>query len=336
MIPIRRYRNLLATAGLAILVPMARAQVLPPATASVLTNGAGLNSPTTSLQPDEVEPAVPDTYRIGSNDLLSVFVYQMPELTSQVRVSAAGTIRMPMLPQPLAAAGSTGSELAASVAAALSKAGLARNPVVQVLVRQVDSRTVVISGAVRNPTVVQAWRPMTLLEALSRAGGVTDQAGSTVVLTEVTAAGTSTQTVSVDALENGAGPDPILNGQDTVRVVPARLVYTVGAVKQPGAFPLRPGEPLTVLRALSLSSGLAPSPNLHHSEILRPTAQGPQPVPIDLRRILDHKDPDPPLLAGDILYVPEDGKRKALGTIIADVGQIAVISLGYGASSKVF
>lgn len=309
-------------------------QVLPSVPLS--DSSVGLNVPSATLQPGDFVPEVPDSYQIGKNDLLSIFVYQMPELTTQTRVDPAGTIHLPMVPQAIPAANFTSRQLQQQIARALVSNGLARSPQVQVLVRQVASRTVVVSGAVQAPVVLEAWRPMTVLEVLSRAGGVTQQAGSTVLVTTPTDQGMQTQSLAVDDLLRGVGPDPLLTGHDTVRVIPARLIYTVGAVKQPGAFPLRPGEPLSVMKALALSQGLGTSPNLHHSQIIRQGAEGAQEIPVDLRKILDHKSPDVTLEAGDILYVPEDGKRKALGTILTDAGQIAIISVGYGTSSRIF
>lgn len=289
-----------------------------------------------TLQPDQVAPATPDTYRIGANDLLSVFVYQMPELTRQLRVSPAGTIALPFLSRPLQATGKTGPELATDISDALETAGLARDPNVQVLVRQVASRPIIVSGAVRAPAVIQAARPMTLLEAISRAGGFTNQAGSDLLLTQPDGSRTRTTEINVRDLLSGTAVNPVLQGNDIIRVIPAKLIYTVGAFKQPGAFPIHPGEPLTVMKALALSAGTANSPNLHHSEIIRTTKNGHIEIPLDVARVLKHKAPDVQLEAGDILYIPEDGTRKALGTILSDVGQIAVISVGYGASSKVF
>lgn len=286
------------------------------------------------MDPDLAPPAVPDNYQIGRTDLLDIFVYQMPELTSQIRVNSEGYIELPFLRRPLAAAGETPLQLRAAVTHELVAEGLAREPLVRVVVRQVESRPIVVTGAVKYPMVIQAARPMSLMEVLTRAGGLQNSAGTTVLVSEGTGAQEVTREYSVEQLLQSSGPseDPLLVGSETVRVIPARLVYAVGALQKPGAFPIEAGEPITVLKALALSGGFsAASPaDKKHAEIIRTDAQhGRQEIAVNLDRILKHKNPDVTLAAGDILYVPENGARKVLATALADAGSAATIALGY-------
>ena len=286
------------------------------------------------MEPDLAPPAVPDNYLIGRNDLLSIFVYQMPELTSQIRVNSEGYIELPFLRRPLPASGQTPMQMRAVVARELVAEGLARNPVVRVLVRQVESRPIVVAGAVRYPEVIQAARPMRLLEVLSRAGGLENTAGTSVLLTTPTPSGPVTRELGVQQLlqDPVASDDPLLIGGETVRVIPARLVYAVGALQKPGAFPIVANEPITVLKAVALAQGFSTtSPaNKGHSEIIRTGASGVrQELPVNLDKILKHKAPDQVLEAGDVLYVPEDGAHKVITTALGDLGAAATIFVGY-------
>ena len=115
--------------------------------------------------------------QIGSDDLLGVFVYQMPEMTGQVRVDLTEAVRLPMLKKTIPAAGLTASALAQRVAQELVAEGMARNPQVRVVVRQVMSRPIVVMGAVRYPSVLRAARPMRLAEVLARTGGLGTRLG---------------------------------------------------------------------------------------------------------------------------------------------------------------
>jgi len=290
-----------------------------------------------SMQPDTAEPAAPDTYRIGTNDLLAIFTFQMPELNRQVRVNDQGKVALPFLHQSVVAAGHTAAEVATDIQKDLVEEGLVRAPLVQVTVRQVLSRPIVISGAVKNSIVVQAARPVSLLEALTRAGGADPKAGDIVL---VTTSGSETPTVHTYSLsgllQGDETQNPILLGNDTVRVLPARLVYAVGALQKPGAFALEASEPLTVLKVLALTQGIKEPADKRHAELIHLTAAGTRTrTELDLDALLRHRSPDVPLLAGDILYVPENAKGKAMTAILGDLGQAAVIAFGYNAG-KVF
>ncbi|MGH9467063.1 MAG: polysaccharide biosynthesis/export family protein [Terriglobales bacterium] len=288
----------------------------------------------TRMSPDLMVPAAPDNYVIGRDDLLSVFVYQMPELSAQVRVNADGYIALPYLQKQLPASGHTAPQVRAEVQQELEAEGLARRPIARVIVSQVESRPIVVAGAVKYPEVIQAARPMRLLEVLSRAGGLGTKAGTTVLLTTRTPSGMVTQTFDVTRLlqDPDPGDDPELIGGETVRVVPARLVYAVGALQRPGAFPIQPGEPITVLKALALSQGFSSTmpANKGHSEIIRTRMDGTRvEIPVNLDKILKHQAPDPTLIAGDVLYVPENGRRKILSQALADAAQAGILVIGY-------
>ncbi|HZT73263.1 MAG TPA: polysaccharide biosynthesis/export family protein [Terriglobales bacterium] len=287
-----------------------------------------------TMSPDLTPPAVPDNYLIGRNDLLAIFVYQMPELTSQVRVNSDGYIELPFLRRPLPASGVTPLALRGVVAKELVAEGLARDPVVRVMVRQVESRPIVVAGAVRYPEVIQAARPMRLLEVLSRAGGLENSAGTTVMLTTPSPSGSVTQEFSIQRLldDPAPGDDPLLVGGETVRVIPARLVYAVGAFEKPGAFPVVATEPMTVLRVIALAQGFSTSApaSKGHAEIIRTAPDGSrQELPVNIDKILKHKAPDQALVAGDVLYVPEDGAHKVMTAALGDLSAAATLIVGY-------
>lgn len=285
------------------------------------------------LEPNLVAPAAPEGYQIGRNDLLSIFVYQVPALTRQVRVSDDGTIRLPFLQRDVVAAGKTSLALEREIAARLVAAGLASRPTVEVTVRQVESRPIVVGGAVQAPVVVQAAVPMRLSEVLARAHGIASTAGSTVVVTTYDgAADPRSHDYNLIAALSGVNPaaDPTLYGNEMVTVLPARMVYVVGDFKKPGAFPLRTDEPITVLKAVALAQGFDPSPRRNQAEIIHILPDGARGVtPVNIDKILRHQAPDPTLQEGDILYVPMDGRRKFLLTGLTDLAQLVTLGIAY-------
>src|SRR5262245_2393256 len=76
------------------------------------------------------------TQRLGSNDLIALNVLGSPELTRTFRIGADGTIRLPLLPQPIRAAGKLPADLESDIAGALRKADLLVDPVVTVTVAE--------------------------------------------------------------------------------------------------------------------------------------------------------------------------------------------------------
>ena len=286
-----------------------------------------------NIQPDLITPAAPDSYIIGDNDLLTVFVYEMPELTRQVRVDNHGTIRLPFIARSFTAAGKTAPMLQKEIAHVLLLEQLARAPMVQVVVRQVESKPIIVTGAVKHPLTLQAARPMRLLEVLARAGGLSGMSGDSVLVTSHDAnSGFAAASYNLNRLIRYADPsdNPWLTGNQTVTVLPARLIYVVGAFRRPGAFPLRTGHPISILKAIALAQGLKGAPDKSAAEIIRTMPDNTQKIiSVHINRILKHQAPDLKLSAGNILYVPQDRKHILLMTALQDAGQAAVIALGY-------
>jgi protein involved in polysaccharide export with SLBB domain len=102
-----------------------------------------------------------------------------------------------------------------------------------------------------------------------------------------------------------------------VRVPEAGKFYVLGNVHRPGAFSITDGSESTVLKALALSEGqdhfTASVAYIYRPEV---ATNGRQEIPIELKKILDRKAPDVPLLPNDILYVPEATGRKATLTAL--------------------
>src|ERR1035441_9586198 len=120
--------------------------------------------------------------KIGPRDLIAVQVYGSPELSRSVRVGVDGMIRLPMLTQRIQGEGMMPNDLENTVAKALEEEGLIVDPLVTVTVAEYGSRPISVAGAVRDPLTFQASGPVTLLEAITRAGGLTAVAGSELLV----------------------------------------------------------------------------------------------------------------------------------------------------------
>jgi polysaccharide export outer membrane protein len=120
--------------------------------------------------------------KIGPDDLLGVSVYDSPELSHPVRVDANGAIRLPMVKQPISVSGLYPPEIEVEITKALVDGNVLVAPLVSVSVLEYRSRPITVMGAVRNPIVFQADGPVTLIDAISRAGGLADNAGPDILL----------------------------------------------------------------------------------------------------------------------------------------------------------
>ncbi len=124
-------------------------------------------------------------YVIGGGDLLGIEVFDVPELSREVRVNESGFVSIPLVPVKVQAAGLTAFQLQDKLAELLQSNGLVTHPQITVTVKEQHSEPITVIGAVRTPLTLQAVHQMTLLQVLSQAGGITDDAGSKVLITRV-------------------------------------------------------------------------------------------------------------------------------------------------------
>jgi polysaccharide biosynthesis/export protein len=109
-------------------------------------------------------------YIIGPQDMLDISVWKEPELTRAVPVRPDGKISMPLL-NDVRAAGLTPNQLAAQITTSLKR--FVTDPQVTVIVTQINSQRVYILGEVTRTGAYPLLPDMTILQALSSAGGFT-------------------------------------------------------------------------------------------------------------------------------------------------------------------
>jgi polysaccharide biosynthesis/export protein len=250
-----------------------------------------------------------------------------------VRVTATGNIGFPLISEKIQAAGLTPLRLEEKLEQLLLENGLVSHPQVSVFVREQNSQPVTVMGAVARPMIYQLIRPMTLLELLAAAGGISDNAGAVILITRQKLLdvaeidpistrdepGPNTQTIKVrlqDLLEtaNNVFNIPIYGG-DVVNVPPSGIVYVMGpGVASPGGYVLQShGEQITVLKAVALAHGLAGFAKKDDAVIFRvdPATGQRDAIPVHISQIEKSKTEDVAMKSNDILYVPQSGGKKA-------------------------
>jgi polysaccharide export outer membrane protein len=243
-----------------------------------------------------------------------------------------------MLTRPVHAAGLYPEGLETAITTALTAENVLVDPIVTVTVAEYQSRPITVAGAVKTPLTFQATGTVTLLDAISRAGGLSDKAGSLGLVSHQSAAAdvestTLVQRVPVQALLDGS--DSSLNlslqGGEEIRVPEAGRVFVLGDVKKPGAFYLTDGSESSVLKALALSEGLD-SFSSHTAYIYRKEGGtgSRNEIPIPLKKIMERKAPDVALEADDIFYIPAaTGTRASLKVLEASIGAGAVLGSAF-------
>jgi polysaccharide export outer membrane protein len=125
------------------------------------------NTPDAQAAPKKAATDDPN-YVIGPQDVLDISVWKEPELTRPVPVRPDGKISMPLL-NDVQAAGKTPLQLAADITAGLKK--FVTDPQVTVIVTTINSQRVFILGEVNRAGAYPLLPNMTVLQALSSAGG---------------------------------------------------------------------------------------------------------------------------------------------------------------------
>ncbi|PYU67711.1 MAG: hypothetical protein DMG52_33435 [Acidobacteria bacterium] len=127
--------------------------------------------------------ASPHDYVIGNGDVIDIEVFDVKELSREVRVSQTGSIGIPLVPVRLHVGGLTEVQTEQKIAEVLEANGLVSHPQVSVSVKERKSKPITVVGAVQHAMVYQADRPVTILEVLAEAGGIASDAGDTVIVT---------------------------------------------------------------------------------------------------------------------------------------------------------
>jgi polysaccharide export outer membrane protein len=217
-------------------------------------------------------------YVIGSQDVVTVTVYDHADLTGRFTVEADGTLTFPLLGR-MKAAGLTLRALEESLTKALSD-GYLKNPQVSVTIGEYKSQRVFVMGEVRAPGAYPLTGDMTIIEALAKAGGTTLAAAEQVLIVRPTAGSAADGPARADdaeatvlrvnfrALQAGSlSQNLTLKGGDTIVVNKAQSVYVFGQVRSAGAYPIESGT--TVLQALSLAGGVTDRGSTGRIKIVR-------------------------------------------------------------------
>lgn len=329
--------------------------VAGPAAAQSRVGVASAETPVTKPAPRQApfaqgselaDPAIRTSYVLGADDQLLIQVVDVPDISGKPqRIDPEGDLRLPMVGR-VRAAGMTAEQLETELIKRLKV--YLQEPDVTVTVTEFHSQPVSVIGAVGNSGVHQLSGKKTLVEILSMAGGTSADAGPSLRVTRRAEWGTiplpdarrdgtgSYSMVDIDlkALLNATAPEKniTIRPNDVISVPRAELVYVIGEVGKAGSVLLSDGPSVSVMEALSSSGGVLRSAKPSQARILRRTTEGDKrsEIPVDLQKIMQGKDNDPRLIAGDILVVPDSTSKRAIPRLLEAALQTGIMVGTYG------
>jgi polysaccharide export outer membrane protein len=155
---------------------------------------------------------------VGAGDVFTMQIVSEKDLPAEYTVASDGTVDLPYV-QTLAVAGLEPQEIARLVRQKLIERKVLVDPIVVVQVKAYNSRAVILLGQVAKPGTFPLTPGLTLMQAISMAGGLSQIADDDkVTLTRKIATGTRTVRVSVEAINDGKSPDIPLQAGDRIYV----------------------------------------------------------------------------------------------------------------------
>jgi len=250
--------------------------------------------------------SVQHDYVIGNGDLLDISVFDVPELSKEVRVSQTGAVSIPLIPARIHLTGLSETQAEMKIAELLEANGLVSHPEVGVAVKEHRSQPITIVGAVSHPMVYQADRDVTLLEVLAEAGGIANDAGDTVIVTRrqvFNMAETSSSQGAGASLAPGSGEPPPLDTDTAPGPAEKKPVTSPNSPQFPSVEELAHANPPA---AAAATDAAASAPNPDSTSIT-----------INLNDLLETGDTRNNILlhAGDVVTVPHAGIVYVLGAV---------------------
>ncbi|RJP84271.1 MAG: periplasmic polysaccharide biosynthesis/export protein [Desulfobacteraceae bacterium] len=236
-------------------------------------------------------------YILGEGDVLTISIYDQPDLQSTLRISGDGMITLPLIGQ-VAAAGLSVDQLGKKIESRLAD-GYIVDPHVNIFVEEFRSLKATILGGVNTPGLYELKGQTSLLELISKAGGLTKEASNQAIIqrNQENNKGKKAITVNLSELmEKGQSSQnlSIVNG-DNIYIPKKKVFYVTGEVKSPNSYDYEEG--LTVIQALTKAGGVNDKAAPGRIKIIRSTN--------GKEELLERVKMDLQVEANDVIVVPE-------------------------------
>jgi len=261
-----------------------------------------------SAQSGDITRKGDDDYVIGPQDLLEIKVFEVPELNITTRVAENGTIALPLL-GVVPVEGLTRRGVEEKLAKLLEESYL-KNAQVTVFIREYESRMVSVMGAVKSPGNYKLLGSMSLMQLLSRAGGLTGNTADKIIVIRTFPSGKTTS-LSIDLDELMLQGNPKINiplmANDIVNVPVERTydVFVFGQVAKSGNIQMKRGTGMTLMKAIAQAGGFTQRARRGGVIITRIVDGKEKKIKVNIKKILRGKQKDFQLEPDDVIFVPE-------------------------------
>ena len=248
-------------------------------------------------------------YIIGPKDLLEIKVFGQGELDTTVRVSEDGKITMSLLGE-VDVQGLTKSGVERKLAQLFEEKYL-HNPQVTVFIKEYQSNRVSVLGAVSNPGYYEILGRQTILQVISQAGGMTEDAGEEIIVIRQQGDGSNTALkIPVEdlAVKGDVELNIFLEPGDIINIPIEKTVhvYVFGQVRNPGALDVKRSKIPTLLQAIAQAGGFSERASKGGVIIKRKSDDDKEiQIKVNVKDIIKGKKKDIQLLENDVVYVPE-------------------------------
>jgi polysaccharide export outer membrane protein len=241
---------------------------------------------------------------IGPGDLVSVNVFDTPEMSQDVRVSDAGTVRLQLIGD-VNIGGKTPAAAAKIIEDALIAHSIMKAPQVSVRVKDYVTQDVSVLGQVKNPGPYQITTPQTVLKVIALAGGLSEDADRKITIQRNNQADQKIDYYLANNANQAVQTAVMVNPGDTVIVPRAPVVYIMGDVGRPGGYAIATNDSKLTMLQLIAMAGSTNKTSKSSLKLIRKDSEGQQKeIPVQLSAIQKGKQPDIPLQQGDIVFVP--------------------------------
>ena len=255
--------------------------------------------------------------RLAPNDVITVHLYGAQDYAPVAKVSLDGSIQLPLI-GTMRVEGLTIHEAERLIAERLVAAGMYRNPQILIQLTESPNQIATVTGEVHGVVPVIGQRR--LFDALAAAGGLPPTASHVITIHRVGISQPIVIDLGTDPSQSDKANVPIFP-RDTIVVARTGVIYVLGAFKTQGAIPLQQNSPLTLMQVAALSGGPGFEGKYSDLRLIRTMGLERKVVKVDIKRVMNGKDPDPVLQTDDIVFLPSEPWKAAiksggLGTLL--------------------
>ena len=231
-------------------------------------------APQPTAKPPAAQVVADTDYRVGPQDVLAVRIYGEEKLSGRIRIDNDGSFPFEYLGR-VKAEGMTTAQIEAYLTKALGD-GYLRNPQISVEVAEYRSQSVFVTGEVRSPNKYSLPGNSTLMDVLTLAGSMTQNAGNWVQITHArhgaevlgpAASADYDMRINLRDIQTGKAQNIKMRDGDTIFVPKAERIFVVGQVRNSGAIVFEEG--MTVFEAIAAAGGITEKGSNSRIEIIR-------------------------------------------------------------------